>query len=81
MMMMDIMENEDDTATSIHPILDIRCIKFYFFTYTALRYILFKMWSQKAAGTSIDHIAQMAHETLQKDVTYMSINQSCPHRL
>ena len=30
------------------------------------------MWSQKAAGNSIDHIAQMAHETLQKDVTYMS---------
>lgn len=30
------------------------------------------MWSQKAAGSSIDHIAQMAHETLQKDVNYMS---------
>ena len=29
------------------------------------------MWSQKTAGTSIDHIAQIAHETLQKDVNFM----------
>jgi magnesium transporter len=30
------------------------------------------MWSQKSAASNIDHIAQIAHETLQKDVNYMS---------
>ena len=69
------MENRDrdDTATSIHPTNSHSLQQIPIaLGYTALHYILFEMWSQKAAGNSIDHIAQMAHETLQKDVTYMS---------